>query len=111
MKKIWLVLVVLSAFAADLKADPNSQARIARLQVATQECYPDSRYVVVNQELVPKPPIVPPATVAVYVPAYPVYVAPQPQISLGFGYTYWGGHYVGHHSGGHHGGSGHHGGH
>jgi hypothetical protein len=68
----------------------------------TQECYPDSRYVVVDQTLVPKP--IEPLPQKVYVP---VYTAPQPQVYLGFGYTYWDGH-RGHcgsrYRGGHHGG-------
>jgi hypothetical protein len=110
MKKVWLVLVLMLVVISSVKADPNSQALIASLQVKTQECYPDSRYVVVNQELVPKPQIAPPENVTVYVPSYPVYVAPQPQVSLGFGYTYWDGHYGGYH-GSRHGGGGHHGGH
>ena len=109
MKKIWLVLVILAVSGA-AKADPNSQALITHLQVKAQECYPDSRYVVIDQTLVPKPNEAPPQNVPVYVPAYPVYVAPQPQVYLGFGYTYsnWSGYNRGHcgnyHGGGHHSG-------
>ena len=110
MKRIWLVLVLMLLVASGVKAETNSQALISKLQVKAQECYPDSRYIVVNDTLVPKPKEQPPQKVPVYVPAYPVYVAPPPQVYLGFGYTYsnWGGHHGGHcgnnHGGGHHGG-------
>jgi hypothetical protein len=110
MKKFWLVLVLMAVMTGSLKADPNNQASISKLQVKAQECYPDSRYVVVDGALVPKPKVQPPQQVPVYVPEYaPVYVAPPPQVYLGFGYTYWGGHNGGH-GGSHHGGGGHGGG-
>jgi hypothetical protein len=103
MKKVWLILVMLAVSGA-AKADPNSQALITHLQVKAQECYPDSRYVVVNQALIPKPQKSLPQNVPVYVP---VYTVPQPQVYLGFGYTYsnWSGHNRGHcgnHNGGGH---------
>jgi hypothetical protein len=105
MKPVWLGLVFLLAVGGSVKADQNNQDVISRLQVKAQECYPDSRYVIVDQTLVPKPPESRPQNVPVYVP---VYAAPQPQVSLGFGYTYWGGYHGGHcgssHGGGHHGG-------
>ena len=95
MKLVCLVLVLMLAADSVVKADPNSQALVSSLQVKAQECYPDSRYVVVNQTLVPKPQESPPQNVPVYVP---VYIAPQPQVYLGFGYTYsnWSGYHGGH---------------
>ena len=109
MEKIWLVLVLMVlVFETGAKADPNSQALREKLRVKAQECYPDSRYIIVDGALVPKPKEQPPQKVTVYVPAEPVYVAPPPQVYLGFGYTYsnWGGHHGGHcgnnHGGGHH---------
>jgi hypothetical protein len=107
MKQIWLVVILMLAVCSGVKADSNKQALIASLQVKAQECYPDSRYIVVDQVLVPKPKAPPPQEVPVYVPAY---VAPPPQVYLGFGYTYWGGNHGGH-CGSSHGGGGHHGGH
>jgi hypothetical protein len=107
MKKVWLVLVLMLVVASGIKADSNKQALIASLRVQAQACYPDSRYEVVDGALVSKPQVQPPEKVPVYVPAY---VAPPPQVYLGFGYTYWGGHHGGHY-GSHHGGSGPHGGH
>jgi hypothetical protein len=112
MKTIGLVLALILAAACGVKADAKSQALITSLQVKAQECYPDSRYAVVNQELVPAPKVSPPQKVTVYVPACaPVYAAPPPQVYVGFGYTYssWSGH--GGHCGNYHGGGGHHGGH
>ena len=109
MKKEWLVLVLMLMAAVGVKADSDKQALMESLRVKAQACYPDNRYVVVNNTLVPK--VEPPKEVPVYVPEYaPVYVAPPPQIFLGFGYTYWGGHHGGH-GGSHHGGGHHHGGH
>ena len=104
MWKILLVLAVLTAFAFGAKADPNSQALISALQVKAQQCYPDSRYIVVDRQLVPKPPQVEPQKITVYAPAYPVYYDPWPRVYVGVGYTYWGGRHgghCGHHHGGH----------
>ena len=104
MQKAGVVLGLMLMVAGGAKAGSKDPALIARFQVQAQEFYPDSRYVVVNNKLVPKPQVQPPQKV----PACPIYVATPLHFYLSFGVIYWAGHHGGHY-GRYHGGSYHHG--